>query len=211
VAALLELARVLAPHRFRRSLILAALDMEEIGLLGARALAPELVKELKLAGVIVFETMAYSSREPNSQIVPPGLGALYPGLMKRIRTRQAVGDWTAVIYRGPSTELARRFAEGLVHLAGRDACIALRDPADLPLVGGVLKRVVPAVHNFARSDHVPFWEAGVSAIQITDTANLRNPHYHRPTDTPETLDYQRLAAIVGATAVALHQVAGLAA
>jgi hypothetical protein len=40
VAALLELARVLAPLRFRRSIVLVAFDMEEIGLIGARALAP---------------------------------------------------------------------------------------------------------------------------------------------------------------------------
>jgi len=29
---------------------------------------------------------------------------------------------------------------------------------------------------------------------------LRNPHYHRPTDTPDTLDYTRLAAVTTATA-----------
>ena len=28
---------------------------------------------------------------------------------------------------------------------------------------------------------------------ITDTSFFRNPHYHTPRDTPETLDYARLA------------------
>lgn len=30
---------------------------------------------------------------------------------------------------------------------------------------------------------------------VTDTAPFRNPHYHRPSDKPETLDYDRLARV----------------
>lgn len=76
------------------------------------------------------------------------------------------------------------------------------------IIGPLLKRVVPAVRNFVRSDHAAFWEAGIPAIQVTDTANLRNPNYHRPSDTPDTLDYDRLKDIVLATAVAVHRIAG---
>jgi hypothetical protein len=36
---------------------------------------------------------------------------------------------------------------------------------------------------------------------LTGSANFRDPHYHRPADTPETLDYQRLAAVSAVTAV----------
>jgi hypothetical protein len=33
---------------------------------------------------------------------------------------------------------------------------------------------------------------------VTDTAFLRNPNYHRPTDTPDTLDYGFMAGVVQA-------------
>ena len=46
-----------------------------------------------------------------------------------------------------------------------------------------------------RSDHAPFWRVGVPALQWTDTAEFRNPHYHGAGDTPETLDYEFLAAV----------------
>ena len=46
-----------------------------------------------------------------------------------------------------------------------------------------------------RSDHAPFWAKGVRALMWTDTAEFRNPHYHRPTDTPETLDAGFLADV----------------
>jgi len=80
-------------------------------------------------------------------------------------------------------------------------------PTGLPALGPLLERTVPFARDFARSDHVPFWEAGVPAVQITDTANFRNPHYHRSGDTPETLDYHRLADVVAATALAVERVA----
>lgn len=38
------------------------------------------------------------------------------------------------------------------------------------------------------SDHAPFWDLGFPALLITDTAFLRNPNYHRISDSLETLD-----------------------
>lgn len=46
------------------------------------------------------------------------------------------------------------------------------------------------------SDHMPFWNAGYPALMITDTAFLRNHHYHKSTDTPDTLDYESFARVV---------------
>jgi hypothetical protein len=45
------------------------------------------------------------------------------------------------------------------------------------------------------SDHSSFWRAGVRAAMVTDTAWYRNPRYHTARDTPETLDYPRMARI----------------
>lgn len=39
------------------------------------------------------------------------------------------------------------------------------------------------------SDHSPFWDAGYQAMIVSDTALLRNPHYHLPSDTIDTLDF----------------------
>jgi hypothetical protein len=49
--------------------------------------------------------------------------------------------------------------------------------------------------DITRSDHFPFWQAGLRAVLWTDTANFRNPHYHRPSDLPETLDYEFMARV----------------
>jgi len=45
------------------------------------------------------------------------------------------------------------------------------------------------------SDHWAFRQVGVPAIMVTDTAPFRNPHYHQPSDTPDTLDYDKTARV----------------
>ncbi len=43
---------------------------------------------------------------------------------------------------------------------------------------------------------------------VTDTAPFRNPHYHRPSDTPERIDYASIARIVTGLAAVIRQAAG---
>lgn len=209
VVGLMELARLLGPVRTRRSVILAAVDHEELGFLGAYRLVDQLKADRRpVAGAYVFEMLAYSSSEAGSQQLPPGIGLLYPGQVKRIRANASRADFTAVLYRRSGRGLAVAFAEALTHLAGPAATVLLRTPTDLPVLGPVLAKTVPFTRDFGRSDHVPFWTAGLPAVQITDTANFRNPHYHRPGDVPDTLDVGRLADVTAATALAVERLCG---
>jgi hypothetical protein len=54
-----------------------------------------------------------------------------------------------------------------------------------------------------RSDHAPFWMAGQTSLFLTDTANFRNPHYHRDTDEPATLDADFLTGVTRLSAAGL--------
>jgi Zn-dependent M28 family amino/carboxypeptidase len=104
-----------------------------------------------------------------------------------LRSRSNRGDSLVVAYRSAARGLAALVAGAANEVAL--PMIALRDPTDLPLVGSLLRRYFPAARHFARSDHLPFWLAGLPALQLTDTADFRNPHYHRPSDTLDTLDF----------------------
>ncbi len=208
VAALLELARLLQSYTFRHTVLLAAFDMEERNREGSRELVRQLARGRNVQGAIIYETMAYGASAPNSQKVPPGLSLLYPQQVARMRRRQLRGDWTAVLYRRSALKIARSFGSALAHAAGDDSIMLLRDITDLAMIGALMKRL-PFSAELQRSDHLSFWNAGIPAILITDTANFRNPNYHRSTDTPDTLDYERVAAIVQATAVTVAELAGL--
>ncbi|MGI5245235.1 M20/M25/M40 family metallo-hydrolase [Dactylosporangium sp. CA-139066] len=90
------------------------------------------------------------------------------------------GDFIAVVANEDSQGLLRRYAT------------RLEVPA-FPLVLPPL-----AAEVAMRSDHVPYWETGRRALLVTDTADYRNPQYHRPGDTADTLNYAFAAGVVAA-------------
>ena len=55
------------------------------------------------------------------------------------------------------------------------------------------------------SDHLNYWNRGMPALMVTDTAFYRNGWYHTDKDLPDTLDYTRMADVVnGLTALAIR-------
>jgi len=209
VAAILELARVLGSYRFKKSVVLAMPDMEELWLLGAIALVESLVASYKILGVINYETMGCVDSDPGSQVVPQGIDLLYKDQYNRIKANDFKGDFTCIIYNGKAKLTASMLGTALNNLTGKQTSLYLRDPNDLPVIGKLLGILVPTVRNFARSDHSRFWDAGIPAMMVTDTANFRYKHYHQPTDTPEKVDYHRIADIAAATATVIAETAEL--
>jgi chemotaxis methyl-accepting protein methylase len=55
----------------------------------------------------------------------------------------------------------------------------------------------------ALSDHRSYWQYSLPAIMINDTSFLRNPNYHKETDTADTLDFEKMAEVVNGVTGAL--------
>ena len=55
------------------------------------------------------------------------------------------------------------------------------------------------------SDHASFWDAGCPAVMVTDTAFMRNPHYHMPSDRMDTLDFEFMTELVVGLEYALDE------
>lgn len=190
VVALLELAARVGDH-----VELVVFDYEEVGLLGSYAYVRE---HPEPPPAVILETICYTDPRPDSQKLPPGFGLLYPGQYRRMRRQRFAGTFSLVLYREASRGLAEDYGQCLAAASGEEHVVLLRDPRELPLLG---PRLGELGRQFGRSDHQPFWDAGRQAVMVTDTANFRNPHYHQPSDLPETLDYRRLAEIIEATAL----------
>jgi hypothetical protein len=206
VAVLLELADALGRRRRRRTVVLAAPDFEEIGMVGSRPLVRWLKRHYRVTAALVFDPIGYMNAAPGAQTIPPGLEHLYPRQVAQVRARDYAGDAAVAVYRRRSARVAAEWARCVAAVLGRDRVLMLRDPLDIPILGR-LAVAVPVARNFSRSDHVRFWEAGLPAVQLTNTANFRNPNYHRPTDTPDTLDYETLAGVAAATGLAVERLA----
>ena len=65
--------------------------------------------------------------------------------------------------------------------------------------------IVPGV---SWSDQLSFWREGYPAVMVTDTAFYRYRHYHSATDTPDRIDYARMARVVEGLAKAVAVLAG---
>jgi aminopeptidase YwaD len=172
VAVLLELAEYFSSNPVKYPIQLIAFDMEEYGLLGSTAYADKLKHEKqKIRLMISLEMLGYCDRTPNSQQYPAGLDKFYPN----------TGDFIGLIGSIPTIPDLIHFQN---HMKSNLPCEWL--PA------GWRGLAIPSTRL---SDHAPFWDAGYKALMITDTAFMRNPHYHKSSDRLETLDLEFLTQV----------------
>ena len=172
IAALLVLADFFSQNEANYPIRLVAFDLEEYGLLGSTSYASFLKESHQsLRLMLSLEMLGYCDNNANSQVYPSGLQYFYPSTGNFIAL---VGNLLTI----PETIVMSRIIRNHV------PCQWL--PAGFRGV---------AIPDTRRSDHAPFWDRGYKAMMITDTANLRNPNYHLPSDTLETLDLDFLTTV----------------
>ena len=171
VAVMLAAAKALGP---RRDVMYVAFNAEEFNLAGSREFVEELADEFEvLEQVHILEMIGFRNRSPNSQTNP----------LPMIQT-PTTADFLAVVANRDT------LIQQIIDVAASISVpvVGLAIPGELPL--DAIEELSP---HLLRSDHAPFWEQNLPAALWTDTSEFRNPHYHLPTDTPETLDYEYMA------------------
>ncbi|MBI4499807.1 MAG: M28 family peptidase [Gemmatimonadetes bacterium] len=192
VAGLLEIARILSGTRPAATVELVAFNLEEIQAytyrVGSRRYAAAARREgIRYAGALVLEMLGYVSRDPGSQYVPKLL------FWKRV---PRTGTFIAATGDRRSGRLLRTFADSAKAAVPGLAVVTLRSP-----LRGWL---VPYTRL---SDNASFWDEGYPSLMITDTAFLRNPHYHRRSDSAHTLDYEFMSRVVDAVVETVRRLA----
>jgi Zn-dependent M28 family amino/carboxypeptidase len=188
VAVLLELARLVAESGNRRRVRFVAFVNEEppwfqTELMGSLVYAARArARGDDIDGMIALETMGYYSDKEGSQRYPHPFQLFFP----------STGDFLAAVSNGRSFGLLRRFTR------------AFKSGSPLPLIASPAPARIPGV---GWSDHWAFWRHGYRALLLTDTAPYRYPHYHASSDTPDKLDYVRLAWATQGIAKALGELA----
>jgi len=188
VSALLEISRALADARPARTLKLVAFVNEEApfffwGSMGSGVYAKAARQRGDdIRAMFSLEMLGCYSDAPGSQTYPPFLSYFYP----------SCGNFIAFVSNLRSRHMLKA-AVAAFQASSRFPCESAALPAWIPGVGW--------------SDQLSFWRVGYPGIMVTDTAFHRNPDYHCPTDTPDKLDYSRLAQVTGGLAGAFARLA----
>jgi hypothetical protein len=201
LAVVLEAARVLAPARFDRTLLVACWDAAESGQRGSAAWAARARAEpMSLRAAFVLDAVGYASDAVESQRLPERFEEAFPDHALAL---------DADDYRG---NFALAVAERSLGTADHAALFArYGDAAGLRVhvleLGERHQRAQEGPH---RSDHASLWERGLAAVLVTDTGAYRNPRFHcaHGDDTADTLRFDFLEGVaratVGATAELLE-------
>lgn len=187
-AAVLALARALKTTRPGRTIRFVAFATEEppsfpTADMGSRHYADAArAANDSIVAMLSIESIGYFDVEPGSQKYPFPLNLAYPDR----------GDFIGFVSNLRSAGLVRR------------AIATFRAHTAFPTQGAAAPWWVPGVWW---SDHWPFWRQGYRAIMISDTAPYRNPFYHTPEDTPDKLDFGRMARVVDGLAAVVQDLA----
>ncbi len=177
VAAVLELARTMKNAATTRPIIFAFSPNEEAPYfktenMGSLQFARSLkLQRVPIASMISVETIGYYSDQAGSQKYPTGIASFYP----------KTGNFIGFV-----SDLKSR---ALLHKAVAEFRSSTHFPSEAASLPGW-------VNGVGWSDHWAFWQTGVPAIMVTDTAPFRYPYYHTAQDTPDKLDYDKMARVV---------------
>ena len=178
VAAMLALAREFAGKKTAHTLRFVAFTNEEPPYflsddMGSYVYARRCRERSEnIVAMLSLETIGYYTDDKGSQSYPLGLmGFVYP----------TTGNFISFVGNIKSRKLVR------------DVVGLFRQYAKFPSEAAFLPEHIPGV---AWSDQWSFWRNGYQGVMVTDTAPFRYPYYHTHEDTPEKIDYDRLAYLV---------------
>jgi Zn-dependent M28 family amino/carboxypeptidase len=178
VAGVLGLVKLLAGKPLNKTVRFVAFGLEEPPVyrssnMGSYHYARKLKqKNERVEGMICLEMIGYFCDRKGCQHYPlPFMNLKYPSAGSYI---SIVGNLKSKSFTG---SVANGFSRG----------------TDLPVLS---LNAPPVVLGIDFSDHWSFYQFGYKALMVTDTAFYRNPHYHAPTDLPQTLDYIRMTKVV---------------
>jgi hypothetical protein len=200
VAILLELARRMPPLR-RYGLLFVSFDAEEppfirTGEMGSQQFVARLPAELgttkNIQAVIVMDLMGGAHWPPLKDTIFAAGAEKSPGLYETVKTTNAKFK----------IENAKLAAAALSTAAPP---LSTQHPALSTLsvlpIGMHLIEELPVIGHTPVSDYDAFRNAGVPHLFLSAG---RTPRYHQPTDRPDTLHYERMAATVDWLAALLH-------
>jgi hypothetical protein len=199
VACVSEAVRVLSQFQTKESLRFFYFDLEEAGLIGSYQYVGGGIPDWEEPqGLLNMDCVGYYSDDPNSQQMPNGFEFLFPDAYNEVEADSFRGNFLTSIVNTASSWLDTVFVSTAATHVPTLKVITLETQGT-----GLL------TIDLRRSDHAPFWDAGIPAIFFSDGANFRNPNYHTPNDFVSGVDMNFYVKNVRAIITTLARLAQL--
>lgn len=188
IAGLLEVARLLKNEPSANQVQFVAFTNEEppyfsTSVMGSRVYTRWLHRHgFKVKVAVIFEMLGFYSDNLFSQRYLPLIGSFYPNQ----------GNFIAAVGNFPSKDVLGK----LVHY--------FKKSSSFPMESLVAPSFLPGIYF---SDHASFWREGYPAVMVTDTAYLRNKHYHKQSDQIETINFYKMSYVVHGLKEAILKIA----
>jgi len=187
VVGLLELVRILSKEKLNFPVEIVAYNTEELYLCTKNAGSYIHAKSLfdakiSVYGMVCFEMIGYFDDNPKSQLYPIKLLKNFYG---------SKGNYILLASKTNAGNFVKNFSNGFKKSA-KIKTKKFKAPPSLVRKSGI-----------GRSDHYNYWKFDYDALMITDTAEYRNPNYHKNSDVMETLDIPKMMGVIEATASAI--------
>ena len=194
VAGMLEAARILSQYNFKKTIKFISFDLEELGLVGSNNyVGNDLLDYETINGVLNFEMIGYATEEPNTQSLPTGFNLLFPDAFSAVESQDFKGNFIINVGKVDQNDWEIAFSDAADTYVPDLRVITIAAPASW-------QALTP---DLGRSDHAPFWVGGHPAVMLSGTANFRNPNYHTPGDTIETINFNFMSNVVKASVATL--------
>lgn len=183
VAGLLETARLVAENKSQLDyrIDFVAYCLEEPPFFGTEQMGSYVHAkslhdaDVDVLGMICYEMIGYFSDVPGSQNFPnEQLARLYPH----------TGNFILVV----GVDVHLDFNTKVYELMKPGSKVQVL-PANLP----------PARGLAGLSDQRSYWKFGYPALMINDSSFLRNPNYHKISDTIDTLDFEKMTEVINSS------------
>lgn len=184
VAGLLETARLITENNpdLDYGIDFVAYCLEELPFFNTKEMGSFIhaqslfVNKTDVIGMICYEMIGYFSDKPQSQRFPsPELAEKYP----------TTGNFIIIA----GIDEHEDFNELVFRLMSDDSKIDVQ-AISFPDSGSPYAGM---------SDQMNYWKFGYKALMINDTSMFRNINYHQKTDTPDTLNFEKMTEVINSS------------
>lgn len=151
-----------------------------------------------IIGALNYDPIGYTDKQSDSQKIP---AAIDPTQVPKYNTSDdlSVGDFVGIFTDINSQNLGLGFMECVKNELINLPAAWIHAPLDF-------KSICKMMPDILRSDHAGFWKRKIPTVFVSDTANFRNPNYHKPGDTFDSLDYKFMKKMCQSTIAFLYSI-----